>query len=139
MPAKGASAPSVLIATGWLRGYSGTEVVTRDFALGLARRGWRVTVYAPNLGPPMADEIHGEAELVSHPAALQEAPDIIHGHHHPALAIAMVRLREAAAIQVCHDSVTWFDRPLRLERVRRYVAVDDVCRKRVAREAKLPL
>ena len=131
--------PFVLITTGWLRGRSGTEVVSRDFALGLARRGWRVAIYAPSSGPPMTTELEGRAEVITDLALLERPPDIINGHHHPTLAPALVRFPDAPAIQFCHDATIWFDEPLSFERIRRHAAVDRLCRVRVAREAGLPL
>jgi hypothetical protein len=131
--------PFVLITTGWLKGRSGTEVVCRDFALGLARRGWRVAIYAPTSGPPMATELEGRAEVITDLARLERPPDILHGHHHPTLVPALVRFPDAPAIQLCHDARIWFDEPLTFERIRRHAAVDRLCRERVAREAGVPL
>jgi hypothetical protein len=139
MPADPAPRPFVLITTGWMVARSGTEVVSRDFALGLARRGWRVAIYAPNSGPPMTTELEGSAEVVTDLAQLDRRPDIIHGHHHPTLVPALVRFQAAPAIQLCHDAHTWYDEALVFERIRRHAAVDRPCRERVARESGLPL
>jgi hypothetical protein len=138
MPAETSRPPFVLITNGWLNGRSGTEVVTRDYALGLARRGWRVAAHAQHLGPPMSEELRGHVELVHDLAALDETPDLIHGQHHPKIVPALVRFPAAPAIQLCHDPLVWFDEALRLERIRARAAVDTLCRARVAREAGVP-
>jgi hypothetical protein len=137
VPADRPQRPFVLITTGWLGGRSGTEVVTRDYALGLARRGWRVVVYAEQLGSET--ELEGFAEAVADLGLIDRPPDIIHGHHHPTIIPALVRFPEAPALQLCHDATAWFDEPISLERIRRHAAVDHACRARVAREAGLAL
>jgi hypothetical protein len=126
----------VLIANMWLNVRSGTEVVTRDYALGLARRGYRVAVYAQTVGMA-ADEISGEVEVVRDLAAIDCAPDIIHGHQHPVLAPCLVRFPSAPAIQLVHDARNWPDQSLRWERVRHHAAVDRACQERVVAETGL--
>ena len=120
----------------WLGGRSGTVVVARDYAAGLAERGWRVAIYAPNDVEGAADLAPGVEALNSLGDAI-DRPDLIHGHQHPALFAAMARFPEASAVQLIHDSVGWHDQALRLERVRRYAAVDLACRDRVAHDTDL--
>lgn len=132
MPDKG----FVLLTNHWLRGLSGTEVATRDFALGLAGRGWRVGVFSPN-GVAFPRELPPLVQAVNDLSLLDGEPDVIHGHHHPSLAIAMMRFPAAPAVQLCHDAKAWADEALLLERVRRRLAVDEACRERVVLETGL--
>ena len=127
-----AKRPLVLLTNIWLGGRSGTEVVTLDFAAGLARRGWRTAIYAARLrdGAAAPDGV----ELVRSLADLDRAPDLVHGHQHPPLAAALMQFRGAPAIQMIHDARSWHDRGLAWQRVRAVVAVDEACRERAVRD-----
>jgi hypothetical protein len=125
--------PTVLICNMFMLTRSGTEVVTIDFANGLARRGWRVIVYSAWTGEA-AEGLSGDVELVTDLTGLAGAPDLIHGHQHPTLAIAMARFPGTPALQICHDARYWWDGALPLPDVRLYAAVDAACRARFARE-----
>ncbi|MBS0411373.1 MAG: glycosyltransferase [Proteobacteria bacterium] len=123
----------VLLCNIRLANRSGTEVVTVDMALGLARRGWKVAVYSPLPGP-LAESLAGLVEFAGEVGALTWTPDIIHGHHNPILAAAMARFPKAPALQLCHDAWEWKDAALNLGRVRLHAAVDKACRERFAGE-----
>src|SRR5205814_7156321 len=58
-------------------------------------------------------------------------PDIIHGQHNVTTVMAMTAFPRCPAIFTCHDSEAMQDRPPLLPRVRRYIAVDEVCRERL--------
>lgn len=136
--AKPAGPPGrVLFCNIRLANRSGTEVVTVDMALGLARRGWRVAVYSPLPGP-LAESLNGQVEFAAEIGALTEAPDIIHGHHNPTLAAAMARFPRAPALQLCHDAWEWKDAALGLSKVRVHAAVDRACQERFAGELGRP-
>ena len=59
-------------------------------------------------------------------------PDIIHGHHHLETIEALRHFPRVPAIFVCHSGYWWHDAPPRHPRIRRYVAVDEFCRERLA-------
>ncbi len=128
-PAPGA----VLLCNIRLIDRTGTEVVTSDLALGLARRGWRVTVYSPVTGA-LADALSPHVEVVAEIGRLSTAPDVIHGNHNPTLAAAMARFPSTPALQICHDARDWKDAALRFTRVRQHAAVDRACQARIAAE-----
>lgn len=116
---------------------SGTELVVRDLALGLQRRGEHAVVYTLDPGS-VAEEIRAaDIEVVSDLAALREAPDIVHGHHSLPLMASLAHFPRVPALFVVHDRVQWTDRPPHHPRLRRWVAVDDHCRERLV-EAQLP-
>jgi hypothetical protein len=118
-----------------LRGRSGTEIVTIDLALGLKRRGYEVAVFAPLLGKS-AEIVRDQGMVVTdRPEDLPWKPDIIHGHHNHVLAAALAYFPDVPALFISHSSVFWFDGPPLLPRVRRFCAVDEVSRDRVAAEA----
>ena len=117
---------------------TGTEVVTRDLALGLARAGHQVCVFSPVLGT-VAEEITASGVHVA--SRLEDVPfrpDIIHGHHHVETTLALVHFRSVPAVFVCHDRLNWHDSPPQLNAIRRYVAVDWNCLERLVIEAGIP-
>src|SRR5438477_5560437 len=121
--------PFILLINLWMMTRTGTEVVTHDYALSLARRGWRVAVYAPRLGA-LAQTLEGAAQVTSDLASIEGEPDIVVGAHHTVMAPALVRFSAAPGLQICHDMLSWHDTALKLSRVR-HAAVDRACRERV--------
>ncbi len=113
----------ILLTNIEMRDPSGTVSVIRDFALILKRRGNSVAVYATHLGPPAAALHRQGIPVVTDPAALGGAPDVIHGHHNIPAVLAMARFPNVPAVWFCHSRGP-FDRPLPLEQIYRYVAVD---------------
>lgn len=103
----------------------GTEVNTRDWAIGLARRGHRVSVYAPVLGCT-AEALRDRAiPVVDDLANLGETPDIIHGSHTPTILESIVRFPGVPALQLCQSTGYPMSEPLFLPQVLRFVAVDE--------------
>ena len=117
---------------------TGTEIVTRDLALGLAGAGHTPVVFCPDPGP-MAHEIREAGVLtIDDLEQLSDVPDVIHGHHHVETTTAMLRFPDTPAIFVCHDRLSWHDLPPHSVQIRRYVAVDRNCLERLIDEAGLP-
>ena len=117
---------------------TGTEIVVRDLALGMHRRGHEVAVYTPHPGA-LADElIAGGVPVVDRIENVPLSPDVIHGHHHAPTIDALTRFHEAPAIWVCHDRLQFHDIPPRHPGINRFVAVDLNCRERLVDEARVP-
>lgn len=117
---------------------TGTEIIVRDFALRLSERGHEVAVYSPSIGP-LADELRGQGiPVVDNLLEIDRSPDVIHGHHMPATAEAILAFPHTPAIWVCHDSTSWYDRPPRFQQVRRLFAVDETCRARLINVEHVP-
>jgi len=127
----------VLFTNVTLAGRTGTEIVTRDLALGLHARGHHVAVYTSAWGP-LADEL--EAGGVNVITSLDQAgpPDIIHGHHFVETAEALLRFPAARGVFVCHDRTAPHSIPPRLKSVLRYVAVDENCLERLCQDWEIP-
>jgi hypothetical protein len=120
-------------------GRTGTEIVTRDVAVGLLRQGHEPIVYTPKAGP-LADRLRSASvPVVDDIAAIRVVPDIIHGHHNVPLATAVARFPKVPAIFVCHDFVAWHDSPPIFPSIRRYVAVDHTVADRLRVESGVPL
>ena len=126
----------VLLTNITLTGRTGTEIVTRDLALGLLRRGHRPMVYAPEARGGLADELRAASVPVADDIdAIAVRPDVIHGHHNAPLATAIARFPEVPAIFVCHDFTAWHDAPPHFPSIRRYVAIDDTNADRLVAES----
>ena len=127
----------VLITNVQLTHPTGTEIVTRDLALELARRGHEVAVYSPSVGRP-ADNLRGLGISVVN--TLDHAPfepEVIHGHHHTPTIDAVTHFPDVPAIWVCHDRLQYEDIPPLHPSIRAYVAVDFNCRARLLGDAGL--
>jgi UDP-3-O-[3-hydroxymyristoyl] glucosamine N-acyltransferase len=129
----------ILLTNVQLTHRSGTEIVTRDLALGLKARGHEVSVYSPNLGRIAAEITESDIQVVNQLANLAMAPDIIHGHHHGPTLDALTAFPHVPAIWVCHDRYQWTDIPPIHPNIMRYVAVDLNCRERFEHEANIDL
>jgi UDP-3-O-[3-hydroxymyristoyl] glucosamine N-acyltransferase len=128
----------VLLTNLTLATRTGTELATRDLALGLKREGHNACVFSPLLGDVAAEITASGVPVVSRIEDVPFRPDIIHGHHHVETTLALVHFRNVPAIFVCHDRLSWHDTPPRLNAVRRYVAVDCNCLERLVTEAGIP-
>lgn len=128
----------VLIANITLASATGTVVYTRDLALALLRRGWTPIVYTSSLGPVAQELREATIPVVTDPAQLASAPDIIHGHHTLETLAAMTRFPKTPAVFVNHDPLSWYSIPPILPRIRAYIAVDRNCRDRMVLEHGIP-
>ena len=128
----------ILLANLTLAGRTGTEVVTRDLALGLTRRGHIVSVYSPALGP-IADELgrHG-IRACARLSDVSGTPDVVHGHHHVQMVEALLHFPTARGVFVCHDRTAPHSIPPRTDRIARYVAVDRNCLERLTTDWNVP-
>jgi hypothetical protein len=124
----------VLITNHRLAGRGGTEVYVRDVAIALQERGHSVAVYTSSPGEVAAELRLATIPVVDDPAALGEAPDVIHGQHHLETMTALLAFPGVPAVSVCHGWLPWIEAPARFPRIRRYVAVDAVCRDRLVLE-----
>jgi Glycosyltransferase Family 4 len=122
---------TILITNILLSDLGGTEVVVRDLALGLLRRGHRPIVYSPTLGH-LAEEIAARGvSVIDDLRRLGEAPDIIHAHHSIPCGEALIRFPDTPAIFVCHAFNHWVEAPIHFPQIGAYVAVDEACRDRL--------
>lgn len=129
----------ILITNHRLAARGGTELYVRDIAVALQERGHSVAVYTSSTPGAVAEELRAATiPVVRDPAALGEAPDVIHGQHHLDTMTALLAFPGVPAVSVCHGWLPWIEAPPRFPRVRRYVAVDAVCRDRLVLENGIP-
>ena len=128
----------ILITNISMASRTGTEIVTRDLAMGLASLGHRPVVFSPVLGG-LADELREAGiPVVSRLEDITDPPDIIHGHHRVETGLALRRFPRVPAIFVCHDRLHGHDDPPISSQIRRYVAVDRNCLERLTVDAGIP-
>ena len=122
---------TILITNMWLANRAGSEVVVRDLALGLLRRGHRPIVYSPTLGE-MADEIRVRGvAVIDDLRKLAEAPDVLHAHHSIPCGEVLIRFPRVPSVYVCHSFDIWVEAPVHFPQIAAYVAVDEACRDRL--------
>ena len=125
----------ILLTNITLASQTGTEIVTRDLALGLKARGHAPLVFTPNPGIVSKQMERGRVQVFERLEDIGDVPDIIHGHHLVETVSAMLHFPRTPAIFVCHDRLIWHDFPPVFEQARRFVAVDRNCLERLRFEA----
>jgi hypothetical protein len=130
---------TVLLTNITLSGRTGTEIQTRNIALALARRGHKSIVYSPELGEIAFELRSAGIPVIDDILLLQQAVDVIHGHHLPVTATAIAALPDSPAIFICHDFVSWHDTPPGLPAIYRYLAVDRPTFDRLTIESGVPM
>jgi glycosyltransferase involved in cell wall biosynthesis len=128
----------VLLTNNTLKWRSGTELYVLDVARRLKQLGHEPVAYSPHLGEVAELLALAGVPVTRNLLNLPFRPDIIHGHHHIETMTALASLPAVPAVYFCHGSVPWQEMPPVFPRILRYVAVDEVCRERVVREAKIP-
>jgi hypothetical protein len=121
----------ILITNNTLGERAGSELFVRDLALGLVRKGHNPIAYSTVLGPVAGELEAATVPVVDNLAKVAEPPDIVHGHHHLETMTAALHFPESPAIFVCHGWIPWEEKPPLFPSIRRYVAVDDLCRERL--------
>ena len=128
----------VLLTNNTLKWRSGTELYVLDVARRLKQLGHEPAAYSPHLGEVAELLALAGVPVVRNLLDLPFRPDIIHGHHHIETMTALASLPNVPAVYFCHGSAPWQEMPPMFPRILRYVAVDEVCRERIVREAKIP-
>jgi hypothetical protein len=121
----------VLITNTALARRAGTEVYVRDLALAVMRRGHLPVVYSTVLGEVAEELRRATVPVLDDLGALNAPPDIVHGHHHLETMTALLRFPDTPAVFACHGWLPWEETPPVHPNIRRYVAVDDLCRERL--------
>lgn len=121
----------ILITNNALAARAGSELYVRDLAIALMKRGHNPVVYSMNLGE-VSDEIRrASIPVIDDLKSLNSPPDLIHGQHHLDALTAMLQFPDVPAIFACHGWSPWEELPPIFPSIRRYVAVDDLCRERL--------
>jgi hypothetical protein len=120
----------ILITNLFLANNSGSETVVELLADGLRRAGHSPMILAPTLGP-QADSMRARGHvLVDRVAALPARPDLIHAQHTPVALSAFAAFPDVPAIFSCHSPLFEVEAPRPHPQIRRWIAVDELCRQR---------
>jgi glycosyltransferase involved in cell wall biosynthesis len=130
----------VLLTNTTLAHRTGSELYVGEVARALRDRGCRPVVWSPVLGGLAADLAAAGVEVVDDLARIAPDPDLgqdldpdlIHGQHHLETMTALLRFPATPCVFVCHGWSPWEEAPPRHPRIRRYVAVDEATRERLA-------
>jgi len=128
----------ILITNNSLAARGGSEVYVRDLALGLMRRGHLPMVYSSLLGEVAEELRRATIPVFDDIAALNAPPDLIHGQHHLDAMTAILRYPTVPALYFCHGWSPWQELPPVFPSIRRYLAVDDLCRERLLTTPGVP-
>lgn len=111
---------------------SGTEVVVEQIARGLHQRGHRPIVFSTYTKGAMASALRLQGiAVVDRLTQVGVVPDVIHGQHNVTTVMAMTAFPECPVVFSCHDFDAPKDRAPIVPRIRRYIAVDEICRERL--------
>ncbi|MGH7028214.1 glycosyltransferase family 4 protein [Brevundimonas sp.] len=120
----------VLITNMRLARFSGSEVAAELVADGLRRAGHEPVVYAPALGD-QAERMRVRGHIVADRlGAIPFRPDVIHAQHSSPAIMAMAAFPDVPVVHVCHSARFAQEAAIIHPQVRRYVAVDELCRQR---------
>jgi Glycosyltransferase Family 4 len=128
----------ILLTNHTLGDRGGSDLYVRDVATALLARGHRPLVYSPVLGTVADDLRIATVPVVDDLDEVAEAPDVIHGQHHLETMTALLHFPGVPAVFCCHGWLPWEETPPLFPRVRRYVAVDEVCRDRLTCQHGIP-
>jgi len=106
---------------------TGTEIVTRDFALGLSRRGHDVAVVTSERGP-FAEEIerHGVPVIVN-PEEMRFQPDVLHLNQASVVMPLVSRFPGVPAVLQCHGPTEALGEVIKHPAIRRRFGVSNAC------------
>ena len=124
----------VLLTNNTLDTRAGSELYIYDVAVELLNRGHQPIAFSTVLGPVAERLREATVPVVDDLALLASPPDVIHGHHHFETLLAALTFPGVPTLNFCHGWIAWEEQPLIFPSVRRYVAVDDVCRDRLQLE-----
>jgi hypothetical protein len=124
----------VLLTNNTLAEPAGSELYVLDLAVELIRRGHQPMAYSTTLGTVAGMLRAAGVPVVDRLDSLGVPPDIIHGHHHYETQTALLRFPNIPAIYYCHGWTPWQEAPLHSPQIKRYVAVDELCRERLISE-----
>jgi len=120
----------ILITNLHVANFSGTDTVVELLADALSKAGHTPMIFAPTLGPQAARmQAHGHV-VVDRLAALPQRPDVMHLQHITPALMALVAFPDVPALFSCHSAAVEIEAPRLHPQIRRYVAVDDLCRAR---------
>ena len=124
----------VLLTNHSLDERAGSELYLRDVALALLARGHEPLAYSRHLGTVAGELRRATVPVLDDLESLTTPPDLIHAQHHLEAMTALSRFPGVPAIYVCHGWLPDAEAPPDHPRILRYVAVDELVRRRLIDE-----
>ena len=118
----------ILITNLYVANFSGSETVVELLADALRRAGHVPMIFAPTLGAQAARMRAGGHIVVDRLAQLPQPPDVMHLQHITPALMALAAFPDVPAVFSCHSSALELEAPRLHPQIRRFVAVDDLCR-----------
>jgi len=128
----------ILITNNTLAGRAGSELYVRDLAIALMKRGHYPVAYSTVLGDVAEELRRATIPVIDDLGMLSTPPDIIHGQHHVDTMTAVLRFPKVPALFAFFCWLPWEELPPLFPSIRRYVAVDDLCRERLLTTGAIP-
>lgn len=127
----------VIFSNYGLASRAGTECFLFDITRALQRRGTECGIFSPRLGP-LAEEFRAEGITVwDTPDKIDWEPDFLHCHHIAEAMRLLRRFPNTPAIFMVHEPWLWQGLAPLTPQIQRYVAVDQLCRERLALDTSL--
>ena len=127
----------ILFTNNALSHRGGSELVVLDLAKRLKRMGHRPVAYSQDLGEVANELVQSGIPVISDLDALQEPPDLIHGHHHLETMAACLHFSGVPAVYVCNGWLPWHELPPTFPTIMTYVGVGEVTRERIVTSVRL--
>jgi hypothetical protein len=118
----------VLITNLFVAKFSGSETVVELLADALVRAGHTPMIFAPTLGPQAARMQARGHIVVDRLIKLPQPPDVMHLQQITPAAMALAAFPDVPAIFSSHSATIELEAPRLHPQIRRFVAVDDLCR-----------
>jgi len=117
---------SILITCPRVSERTGLEVYVTDIARELVNRNWKVTIYAPTLGPH-AHNMSSTGIIFASRIEDIEKPDLIHGNFYFETILACLRFPSAPLVYQCHSATIWQALPPKIPNLSKILSVSAAC------------
>jgi hypothetical protein len=111
---------------------SGSGLYVLDLARALLRKGHKPVVYTTVLDAVAGSLREATVPVIDDLAALDAAPDVIHGQHHLETMTAALHFAGTPVVACSHGWMPWEDTPSVFPTIARWIAIDDLCAERLA-------
>lgn len=97
----------ILITNHAMQNRGGSELYTKELAIGLKKHGIGVSVFSPIVGE-VAEELQDyDIPVYDDVCKIESEPNLIHGQHHIETMMAIMRFPKTPAIYLCHGIAPW--------------------------------
>ncbi len=124
----------VIFSNYGLAGRYGTEFFLSDVTTRLQQRGTQCGIFSPRLGPFTGEFRAAGIAVWDDPDKIDWEPDVLHCHHVAEAVRLLNRFPGTPAIFMVHEPRLWQGLAPVTPQIRRYIAVDQLCRERLARD-----